>query len=245
MSGFMILAPRRAGRLIASDAANISRDPMLLFASIMSLFPSIGLALFRDAIDSAALGAFGLADISRYIVPVALVLPAFLVGWVAGFLFLEDRDDGPLLAIDVTPVGKGGYVAYRVALSGLLIAAITLPATLILAPGLHPALALLVAVLVAIEGVSSAVVLPALARNKVEGLALTKVTNLFAMMPLIAIVPSAWRYLAGILPPFWIGDLLGLSAEARLPLAIAIPAAIVIHLIVAIGLFHLLGRRSG
>jgi fluoroquinolone transport system permease protein len=241
----LVFAPRRVGRLVASDAVNVSRDPMLVFASVMALFPSIGLFLFRDAIDAAAFGAFGLADLSRYLVPVAITLPAFLVGWVAGFLFLEDRDDGPLLAVDVTPVGKGGYVAYRAVLAGLLIATITLPAALVLAPDLHPALALLIALLVAIEGISAAVVLPALARNKVEGLALTKITNLFAAVPLIALVPSGWRYLAGVLPPFWIGDLLGLSPDARMPLLPAVILAIAVHIIVAFGLFRLLARRAG
>ena len=104
---------------------------------------------------------------------------------------------------------------------------------------------LLIAVLVAIEGVCVAVVLPAVARNKVEGLALTKVINLFAMVPLIAIVPSGWRYLAGFLPPFWIGDLLGLSTDARLPVALAAVLAVAVHIIVAFGLFRRLARRAG
>lgn len=245
MSMFAVFAPRRAGRLFASDATNIGRDPMLLAASVMSLLPAIALFGFRDAIDAAALTAFGLPALSRFIVPVALLQPAFLVGWVAGFLFLEDRDDGPLLAVDVTPVGKGGYVAYRVALAGLLIAAITLPATLVLAPQAHPALALLIAGLVAVEGVCAAIILPALARNKVEGLALTKVTNLFSLVPLVAIIPSGWRYLTGILPPFWIGELLEMSEELRLPLAVAVVLAVTVHLLVAFGLFRLLARRSG
>lgn len=235
--------PRRVGRLIGSDVTNVSRDPMLVFGLLMSVVPSVLLLSFRQAIDGAAIEAFGVADFSRYIVPVALCLPAFLVGWVAGFLFLEDRDDGPLLAVDVTPVGKAGYVAYRVGFAGLLIAAITLPATIALQPAVNPALAILIAVLVAIEGVPAAVVLPALARNKVEGLALTKLTNLFALMPLLAIIPSGWRYLAGILPTFWIGELLGLSGEAGLPLVISAAIALAVHLIVAVGLFRLMSRR--
>ncbi len=42
-----------------------------------------------------------------------------LIGWVTGFLLLEDRDDGPLLAVDVTPIGKCGFLAYRVQRHGV------------------------------------------------------------------------------------------------------------------------------
>ena len=50
----------------------------------------------------------------RYLAPIVFVLPALLIAWVTGFLMLEDRDDRALLALDVTPPGKAGFLAYRV-----------------------------------------------------------------------------------------------------------------------------------
>ena len=49
-----------------------------------------------------------------------------LIGWVTGFLLLEDRDEGTLLALDVTPVGKSGFLLYRVGVTATLAVALTL-----------------------------------------------------------------------------------------------------------------------
>lgn len=245
MSALSIFAPRRFGRLLASDALNASRDPMLVFATVMSVLPWLGIWYFRDMIDDAVAESFGVGGFSDYLTPFAVLIPAMLIGWVTGFLLLEDRDEGTLLAIDVTPVGKAGFLAYRAVATVVLVAAIAFPATLTLMPTLGVWLALLVALLAGVEGVAAAAVLPAVARNKVEGLALTKVTNIAALLPLIAIVPSGWRYLAGVLPPFWIGEIALLSGERILSVPVVVLLAVLSHLALGAGLFWLLGRRRG
>jgi len=245
MTALSLFAPRRFLRLLASDAMNIARDPMLLFAIVMSLVPAAGFYFGREAMDAAALDTFGLGGFSRYVAPIVLVLPAMLVGWVTGFLLLEDRDDGPLLAVDVTPVGKGGFLAYRIIATILVTAAITLYAAPLVVPQAGWGTAALLALLIGAEAALAAVVLPAIARNKVEGLALTKLTNLASIVPLIAVVPSPWRYLAGVVPSYWIGELLQLSGMSYLPLPAVAALAIAAHLGAAAALFWLLGRTRG
>ena len=98
---------------------------MLAFAIVLSVLPSLGLHLFHEAIDAAAFRSFGAKGISAALTAVASVPPATSTGWVTGFLLLEDRDDGPLLAIDVTPIGKLGFIIYRVLVTALVTAAIT------------------------------------------------------------------------------------------------------------------------
>ena len=245
MTALSVFRPRRFARLIAADAMNVSRDPMLIFATVLSVTPSIGLWLTRDLIDDSAFQAAGITELSRYIVPVALLLPAFLIGWVTGFLLLEDRDDGPLLAVDVTPVGKTGFLAYRLAVTALLTAAITLGALQLLLPELDLWLKLLILVLIPADAALSAIVLLAVARNKVEGLALTKLINIASIVPLIAIIPSPWRLLAGVVPTYWLGELLDLSGEAILPAVVVAFAAVAIHLVMAAGLLILLRLHVG
>ena len=245
MTALSLFAPRRFGRLIASDAMNIARDPMLLFAIVMSLLPAIAFHFGRAPMNAAALDAFGLENFSLYVAPVALLVPALLVGWVTGFLLLEDRDDGPLLAVDVTPVGKGGFLGYRVAVTALVTVAVTLYAAPLIIPEFGWGIAVLIAVLIASEAAMVAIVLPAIARNKVEGLALTKLINLASIVPLMAIIGSPLRFIAGVFPTFWIGELLDLSGQAALPLAIAAALAIAVHAAAVAGLFWLLGRRAG
>ncbi|MBI4920777.1 MAG: hypothetical protein HY834_03440 [Devosia nanyangense] len=245
MSTLAVFAPRRFLRLLAGDALNVSRDPMLLFAIAMSLAPAAALYFGKPAIDAAALSAFGVASLSAYLVPVALLIPASLVGWVSGFLLLEDRDEGTLLAIDVTPVGKSGFLAYRVGITALVSLAITAYAWPLIAPHVATGTMVLLSLLIAADAVASAVVLPAIARNKVEGLALTKLTNIVSIAPLIAFLPTPFRYFAGVVPTYWIGELLLPVSSPALPFAVTATLAIVLHIATVAGLFTLLRRRAG
>lgn len=240
-----LFSPRRFWLLLTGDALNIARDPMLVFAAAMSLLPALALALFRGPMDDAAQAAFGIAGFSRYVVPLALLVPASLIGWVTGFLMLEDRDEGTLIAIDVTPMGKTGFFAYRAALTALLGAAVTLYAWPLIMPALPPLTVLALALVVAANAVAFAVVLPALARNKVEGLALTKLTNLAAVVPLLAAIPSPLRYVAGVFPSYWVGELFGLTDVAPLPLWTGAPLAFAVNGAALWLLFRLLARRAG
>jgi len=223
----------RFSQLFLSDSASIRRDPMLLVATVMSLAPALALAILRDKLDGAALDVFGVDGFTRYLVPTALLLPALLVGWVVGFLVLEDRDDGPLAAVAVTPLGARGYLAYRAALAAALTLLLTTYGIILLLPGVSPFTGALLVLLVAMEAVLAAAILPSVARNKVEGLAVTKLTNLAAIVPLAALLPAPWRYLLGCLPTYWVGELLLLPPAEALPLPVTAILALGVHAAVA------------
>jgi fluoroquinolone transport system permease protein len=101
------------------------------------------------------------------------------------------------------------------------------------------------AVLVALNAVIFAVVLPALARNKVEGLAVTKITNLLSLAPLLAAIPSPLRYAGGILPTYWIGELLVLTDVAPAPSWLSALLGVAAGLSGIVLLLRLLERRAG
>ncbi|MEQ1899928.1 MAG: hypothetical protein ABL866_04265 [Devosia sp.] len=244
MSVLAIFAPRRFWRLLASDAMNISRDPMLMFAFVLSVLPGVGLFLGREAIDAAS-GTWGIAELHRYFVPVVLVMPAILIGWVVGFLLIEDRDDGPLLAVEVTPVGKGGFMAYRLAVGAVLAAIITALALLLLLPQASPWLQLVLLATVPIDTALVALALLALARNKVEGLAVTKLTNFAAIAPLVAAVPSPFRVVAGVVPTYWIGELLHLGGDATFQPWITAAGLVAAHGAAVVLLSAMTLRRKG
>jgi hypothetical protein len=245
MTPLGLLALHRLWRLVGSDAMNIARDPILAAAAVMSLLPALVLWLFKGQMDAAALSAFGVAELSRYIVPVALALPAGLIGWVTGFLMLEDRDEGTLLALDVTPAGKVGFLIYRVTITAALAIAITLYAWPLILPGVSIFVVACLALLVALNAIGFAVVLPAVARNKVEGLAVTKVTNLLSLAALLAAIPSPLRYLGGVLPTYWIGELLRLTEVAAMPVWLSAALSLVVGTVAVAILFRLLGKETG
>lgn len=244
MTLLSVFAPRRFGRLIASDAMNVSRDPMLIFACVLSVLPALGLSMGSATLDTAGAAA-RIPDLHSYLVPVALLLPAFLIGWVSGFLLLEDRDDGPLMAVEVTPVGKAGFLGYRLAVSAAITALITVLGIMLLLPEASGWLKLVLLLTVPADTVLAAIALLAFARNKVEGLALTKLTNLAAIVPLAAVVPSPLRMVAGVVPTYWIGELLGLPGEAAIPTAIAVAVLLATHVVAGTIGLGMLRRRAG
>lgn len=242
MSALAILAPHRFLRLLAADARNVLRDPMLAMASILSLIPSIGLWLARPAMDEAARTAFGVTALSTYAIPVVLLLPMIMVGWVGGFLFLEDRDDGPLVAIEVTPIGKLGFMIYRLVAVATITAAITLLAVALLLPDSPLWLRALLVASVPVNAMLVALILPAVARNKVEGLAVTKLINLAAIAPLLALAPTPFRFIGGLLPTYWFGEWLSLSDAPLLPLWVSVMIGALMHLAALLLAMRLNGR---
>lgn len=240
----ILLSPARFGRLLLSDTKNISRDPTLVCALCLAIVPALALAYWRTDLDQAIFDGFGLPNVSLYVATIVLTLPAFLSGWVTGFLLLEDRDDGPLLALDITPMGKPGFFSYRAAITALFTAIITGISCALIAPHLSLIAAIGVVVMMAIASVAAAFILPALARNKVEGLAVTKLINFFTIAPLLAAIPSPWRYVGGIVPTYWIGELMGLAGKATAPISVAIALGVATHLAALAATYWLVSKRE-
>ncbi len=245
MKTLSALSPSRFNKLLVSDSKNVSRDPVLMFAILLSVVPAIAFILARQSIDEAALPAFGLVDFSTYLAPIVLGLPAALIGWVTGFLILEDRDDGPLLALDITPLGKAGFTLHRATVTFAITFLITLISAPQILPGVGIVTFLALAVFVGLQAVILAFAIPALARNKVEGLAVTKILNTAVIIPLLALLPSPLRYLAGFVPNFWLGELLNLSSQLYLTRLLIIVVGLVVHLVVLWLFYRLLERRTG
>lgn len=240
----LVFAPRRLFALFAADTRNVGRDPTLLAVVILSVLPALIVYFWGGVLERLADRTFGLSHSLFYALPFILALPGVLIGWLTGFLFLEDRDEGPLTALDVTPVGKMGFALYRVAITGLIVFVLTLFAVSLLVPEAGTLLSLTLGLLIGLEAVGSALVLPALARNKVEGLALTKLTNLLSLASLLALLPSPWRYLFGIFPTFWIGEIMGLGGPG-LPAWAAMGLALAVHLAMVLLLYRLFAHRVG
>ena len=149
------------------------------------------------------------------------------------------------LALDVTPPGKAGFLAYRVTVTAGVAAGVTLFAAPLVIPDSGAGLVLLVALFIAAEAVIAALLLPVIARNKVEGLALTKLINIASLAPLVAFAPSPWRYIAGILPPYWVGELVWPLPASSIGLPVAAALGTVVHLATIALLFRLLRKRAG
>lgn len=139
---------------------------------------------------------------------VAVVAP-ILLAYVSVMVVLEERDDGLTRYLAVTPLGRGGYLLTRVFVPVLLGAVYSLPLLAFFnltrpAPWLIPPLALAGG----LSGAISALLAPALAGNKVEGMALVKLSTLvLAGLFLPFFLDGPLQYAAALLPSFWIAKL--------------------------------------
>ncbi len=135
---------------------------------------------------------------------VVVALAPLLAGAVVGFLLLDQRDDRTLLALRVTPLPLGAYLAYRLAAPTVAALAATLAAVAVAGGlGRTPGSALLAALASAPLAPLAALSLAAFARNKVQGLALMKAASVLLMAPLAALfLPPLWRAPLQLLPTY-------------------------------------------
>lgn len=192
--------------LIVTDARTLWRDPLLVWMTAVPL----GMALLirviaRRLTDMFPAYASSFPDYYPLAMGGYLMTAPGMIGFVIGFLLLDERDAGTLRALRVTPLSMRHYLAYRVA-GPLLVGTAT---TIVGYPiaGLTPIDWRALVIIAALAGLAApmlALVLAASAPNKVAGFAVVKVLNAINLLPIAAFfVPPPLQYAAGILPTYW------------------------------------------
>jgi fluoroquinolone transport system permease protein len=199
--------------LLRSDVKNVARAPMLLMSALVPLVILAPLLRFTYPwlveLTAREFPGFDLAAYSGLFVAFLILLTPYLLGWVVGFMLVEERDEGILAAIAVTPLSKEGFLLYRASLP-VVVATVAAFAAVMLSqlPRPDPFLLACAIVLAATEAPVMAAFLGATAGNRVEALAMAKFAGLALASPMACLWDSPWHYAAGVLPPFWVGKLL-------------------------------------
>ena len=189
------------------DAANVRRDALLRWMFLMPLL--LGL-LFRwgvPPIEGWLREGFQL-DLAPYYPLIAsfLVLTTpMMYGVVVGFLFLDQKDDQTMTALQVTPLTARGYLVYRIGIP-LLLTVVMTPVVLELSglARVDTGQQLAAGVAAAPLAPAFALFLAAFARNKVQGFALMKAAGALNWPPLVAwFVESNWQLAFGLCPTYW------------------------------------------
>lgn len=123
-------------------------------------------------------------------------------------VILDEADLGLTRAIAVTPVGRGGYLASRIGVPAALATVYCVIVTLVfrLSELSAPRL-LMLAICSGTLSVTVALMISTLARNKVEGLAYSKLSGLFVLgLPAALLVPAPVKYCFAFLPTFWMTE---------------------------------------
>ncbi|MDP5273270.1 hypothetical protein [Chengkuizengella axinellae] len=193
--------------LFIRDMKNIFRDPILLVSIFLPICLAILGRIFFPILEQNlfVMYAFNLSKHYDFMMSILLLLTPLLIGMLMGFMILEERDEGIILFMSVTPLKKSGYFIYRFGLPVLIsvwISFFVLYITNIVPINIMKQLPVIV--LLALEAPLIALCMGVLAGNKVEGLSVSKVLNIMLLAPFAGyFLESKIQLLAGVLPPYW------------------------------------------
>lgn len=197
-----------------ADWRSIRRDPMLGGALVLVLLFGFGVRWLVPWISSQ----FSIDLVPHYPVImscfVVLVTPV-LFGFIVGMLLLDERDEGTLQAIGVTPLPMWRYLSWKLALPVVVSSVLTLvmfPIANLIPFRWSYVTAILVG---ALWAPLLALMMSSFAQNKLQGFVLMRISNLLLVAPLLAWFFPAFEPLLSIFPAYWPMKCVWLAADGK------------------------------
>lgn len=239
---------RRIFKLWTVDLRQSGRDPitaLVFFVPVMiGLVGRFGFPALLNLLPAGL-------DVTQYVrlsMAVLVLFPSFLTGMIAAFLMLDEKDEGTLTAIQVTPVPKVHYALYRL-LSPVLMS-VVLVVLLVVIVGLVEIpvwVMMLTAFLAALGAPLWAFVIFLFSGNKIEGLAVVKLLSLFIGVPLLAeVIPSRFIAVLWPFPLYWPYRFIldAISGTSPLSLLNVWIVGILVHAVYLTLLLRFISKRS-
>lgn len=189
--------------VVRSDMKNIRRDPTLL---LLLFVPLIMLVLLRTAMPLAAVYYPEICHYYPVILGLFALLNASFPAIIGAFILLDEKDVSLFPVIQVTPVSLSGFMLVR--LQYLTVMGLLTSIMLITFNGFY-AVSLMQSIALALLCVMNAPILllliVALSKNKVEGMANLKVANIVLLLPVaVFFLAPPYEYLLSVFPAFWV-----------------------------------------
>lgn len=192
-------------------AAAMRRDMMLFVACFAPILAGFFFRFAIPSIEAVLTDNFHItAMISPYYKLVDILfamLPSTMFCFVSAMISLEERDEKTAVYLFITPLRKTGYIAARFGVPSV----IAFLVTIILLPvfkltPLSPLTVLLLAAGGTLQGMMVALLVLTISSNKLEGMAVTKLSTLTILGAVIPFfMQSDIQYIISPLPSFWIG----------------------------------------
>ena len=146
-------------------------------------------------------------DIIFYLM-IAAMTP-YLFCFASSLAILEEIDDHIATYLSVTPVGKDGYLFSRLILPSIVSAVITvLLMTFYSLSNISIMMIVVLSISTAILAIITSMIVVCVAKNKVEGMAISKISGLLLVGLFIpSFITGNIQYLFGVIPSFWIAKL--------------------------------------
>jgi fluoroquinolone transport system permease protein len=197
----------------------ITKDSMLILMIIAPFLCGIAFKFAIPILDNYISMKFKVGTI---IEPYFITFDSFLVFLapclvciVASFLILEELDDKVSPYIFVTPIGFSGYIFARLIIPGVFAFLLSfILITFFSLTKISVFLGMMLSVIATLYAIATTLVVVSVANNKVEGLAVTKLTGI-SFLGILAptFVKGKVQYIFSVLPSFWIGKV-ALSKDA-------------------------------
>jgi fluoroquinolone transport system permease protein len=187
----------RVAALLSKDVRGIARDPFLFFLLLYGAVLALAMRLAEPWLPG---------DAPLYLAPAAPFIGSLLAGTVLGFALIEERESGTLQLMRVVPKGARVQAIYLIGATLLLSLVSALLCTALYGrPIVRPELYAPLILVVALGGPTLMLFYGALASNKIEGLAMGKMTNVVIAVPiLLFLVPASWHWTLYWSPWTWL-----------------------------------------
>lgn len=189
------------------DIKNLQRDTFLIGMLLYPLLIAIMIRYLVPYVHQWALETYFL-DITDYyplIAAFAVVVNPIMFGIVSGFPLLDERDEGVLMALKITPLPQEWYLVYRITTPMIVSIAYTFAIIPIIdLVSINPFYLIGSSILLGLEAPLLALFIGTFASNKVEGIAYLKGMGIVLLAPLLGyFIDSWWQYLFAVIPTYW------------------------------------------
>lgn len=237
-------------RLGLVDLKQSLRDPLAAAAFVLPFVAALGMRLLVPPLSGILMRNFSF-DLLAYLpafVGMLVLVPAVFTGMIAGFLLLDERDEGTFIALQVTPVSRTAYALYRLFVPVVISLISTLIVPRVFGLATLPLAVLLPAALLGAMGSPFwSMLMATFASNKIEGLAVLKLSSLLMTLSIAALfIPSSLLPVLWPIPffwPFWL-SVRALSGATGGELALLFAGGVAVHAVYLLFMLRRLARRS-
>lgn len=145
-------------------------------------------------------------NLDLYLAPTIVMFGTLLLGTLLGFALIEEREQGTWLLLRVLPLSSTIVFAYFIGSASLLSLVVSFAAAMLYGYPVAdwPAFVLMLGAS-ALTAPLVMLLLGALAKNKIEGLAVSKIISAAGVLPaLIFFAPTSWQIVAVWCPLYWL-----------------------------------------
>lgn len=203
---------RAVNRMFIYMVKQITQEMMMLMLAIAPVLVGVFFRIGIPLLENTVLNHYGL---ERKLVPyyeifswLLAMLTGMLFAFVGGLVVLGEIDDNVAKYVMITPAGMGGYLSSRIIMPALISGALTLVLVPFFSLSYIGMVRLIVMVMsTMLSGIVTALLVVAISSNKVEGMAVGKLSGLFGMVLFVPyVVAGTIKYVFFLFPMFWIGE---------------------------------------